>query len=448
MKDLDALLSAHFDDGPTAESSAALRRWLAENPEHVDQFVELSHQHFELYDLLSQQKLSEGTIPQPQPARSPATPTLRRNRSVWYVAAAAVALMITAWFVVSSISPQNDARQRQASPIALLTNAENAVFADTATGSPLASIKLGSELQPSTLKLQSGSAQVMFRSGAVVDMIGPCEFEMTDTNRGRLHSGAIHTLVPPAASGFTVQGPGGVQVVDLGTEFEMRVDLADQVLVKVLEGTVQVIGGPNGVPQVMTAGRAARVHASTIHEIQLASVFTPSVESCSPTMHAVAAPPMMQHGRYQTPEGPIVFAERRGVLIDRTLEVAFTEPGMYKNLTQETEPINGPVRVDSYLIHFDPNPQSGGPMTPGKGQATFTKPILGIIATPSGLRETDGRFGAEQAGYTNAAGPRGMEDVDVITLSPDRRTIQFDWSAGHHSDQVRVLVQADEPQTP
>jgi hypothetical protein len=286
-------------------------------------------------------------------------------------------------------------------------------------------------------------------------MTGPCEFEMTGVNRGRLHNGAIHTLVPAAASGFTVFGPGGIQVIDLGTEFEMRVDPPDAVLVKVLEGTVEVIDDPGqsgSARRILTAGRAARIQASTIHEIELTSVFTPQVLSCSTPIRAGAAPVVMPGGRHQTPEAAIVFAERAGVMIDRDLEVTFTEPGIYTNVNEQAETLAAPARVDSYMIHYDPNPATGGPMTHGKGTITFARPIVGIIATSDALRRTDARFGAEATDYAMSSGsrggPRGIEDVDVITLSPDRRTIVFDFAAGHHSDQVRVLVQAADSNAP
>jgi hypothetical protein len=109
------------------------------------------------------------------------------------------------------------------------------VFADRT-----APVTLGGELPPGILQLESGVAQVMFKSGAVVDLSGPCTFDMTESNRGRLLNGTLEAYVPPAARGFTVEVRDVLRVIDLGTRFRLAAD-ADRVQVQVDEGQVQVV---------------------------------------------------------------------------------------------------------------------------------------------------------------------------------------------------------------
>jgi hypothetical protein len=73
----------------------------------------------------------------------------------------------------------------------------------------------------------------------VVDLIGPCEFEMTGPNRGKLATGRIAAYVPERARGFTLDLPNGGRLVDLGTRFELRVDETGSTL-QVFEGRVEL----------------------------------------------------------------------------------------------------------------------------------------------------------------------------------------------------------------
>jgi len=60
-------------------------------------------------------------------------------------------------------------------------------------------------------------AQVMFKSGAVVEMTGPCPLQMIDAGRGHLRHGSVSVYVPDQATGFILDAPRGVRVIDMGT---------------------------------------------------------------------------------------------------------------------------------------------------------------------------------------------------------------------------------------
>ncbi|QNN21073.1 hypothetical protein HED60_01905 [Planctomycetales bacterium ZRK34] len=165
------------------------------------------------------------------------TPTLRRSRSVWYplAAAAMIALAVTAWFVFWSPASESEVGPSQSQALALLSDVEYARW-----GKSTLPTALGSDLPAGRLQLEAGAAQVMFRSGAVVDMTGPCEFEVLDSGRAFLHKGLIHVLVPEQARGFTVEAPAGARVIDLGTEFIMHVDAGGQTWAQVTRGVVRM----------------------------------------------------------------------------------------------------------------------------------------------------------------------------------------------------------------
>ena len=193
----------------------------------------------------------------PKPTLSPF-----RGRSVWYVAAAAmIALAVTSWFIFLA-QPQEEGGEPSSmrSTVAMLTNLSNAAFDDSSPA-----MSLGGELAPGRLTLEAGTAQVMFKSGAVVDLNGPCSFELTEAGQAYLHHGLIHVFVPETAHGFTVGAPHGARVVDLGTEFFMYVGPDGTELgVRMLTGSAMVHSGD--VSQIITAGQVVQVAGRQISD--------------------------------------------------------------------------------------------------------------------------------------------------------------------------------------
>ncbi|MBI1371014.1 MAG: hypothetical protein GC162_20460 [Planctomycetes bacterium] len=169
--------------------------------------------------------------------------------------AAMIALMLLGWFAMLPKSQKankpDPTRGLTVSGVALLSDfSKDAVFADA--NQPRS---LGASLPVGRLSLTAGTAQVMFNSTAVVDLTGPCDFQMTEPNRGRLMSGALAAFVPQGAHGFTVDLPDGLRVIDLGTRF--AVNLHDST-VRVDEGQIRVIWEKRGVDTRLSAGTEFR----------------------------------------------------------------------------------------------------------------------------------------------------------------------------------------------
>ncbi|QNN25317.1 hypothetical protein HED60_00005 [Planctomycetales bacterium ZRK34] len=205
LTQIDAYLDGSLDPADLADFTV----WLMSDPSAPDLLTEKSLVHSWLIDHHHHQAAA---IP------TPPTPTLRRSRSVWYIAAAAlIALALTAWFILFS-APQSESPNPSSTTVALLTNTDGAVFGESTV--PTA---LGSALTPGKLTLTAGSAQIMFQRGAVVDLHAPATLHLINQNTARLQRGELYATVPPAAAGFTVHGAEGLKVIDLGTEFSMHV---------------------------------------------------------------------------------------------------------------------------------------------------------------------------------------------------------------------------------
>ncbi|MBI1370683.1 MAG: hypothetical protein GC162_18755 [Planctomycetes bacterium] len=169
----------------------------------------------------------------PRPAQ--AAPMPRSGRRVWYVAA--LMLLGVGLFVIfvanSNTEPKKSVPGAKPS-VALLTDlSADAHIADDA-------VNLGASLYTGVFNLSQGKAQLMFTSGAVVDLTGPCSLEMINAGEARLLSGSLSALVPARARGFTVTGPDGVRVIDLGTQFNMLIDAAGRTIVHTREGHVRM----------------------------------------------------------------------------------------------------------------------------------------------------------------------------------------------------------------
>jgi len=236
-----------------------LNQLLADDAEARRQYIQQIHLHVSLQHAVGNQR---STI-RVQPETKPTLPALsrvegRRSRSVWYATMALAAAVIlttgvalTVLLFSDSTTPNADANG-SSQGIALLPDLDNATFADAATPAVL-----GSELPREPLRLESGRAQVMFKSGAVVEIMGPSDFQALGPNQGQLTHGTVVAFVPPSAQGFTITTPRGIEVIDLGTRFALRVEPGGQTRVDVLSG--RVILSLDGQGRTLSAGQAMAV---------------------------------------------------------------------------------------------------------------------------------------------------------------------------------------------
>lgn len=278
-----AAMDAWLDESITIDEHAALDGWLAQDVEHVRQLAAraLLHRHL-LTALASEAPMAPVATRPPLSVRRFAAPI---------ALAAAVALAITAWFIVNSgLQPAAQSfGPSSAPPVALLSDlSADAVFSESSEDGLMSP---GSDLCPGPIHLTAGKAQILFKSTAVVELIGPCDFEIAGDNHGVLRRGRISVHVPPAARGFAVAG-AGVRVIDLGTEFVMT-STDDRVDVKVFKGRVRVesiagrfapmmVEAGHGVHRIAGAGGDSTWQAT---ELSAQAIYSHLVMSLNPQVY-------------------------------------------------------------------------------------------------------------------------------------------------------------------
>jgi hypothetical protein len=138
-------------------------------------------------------------------------------------------LVSAGWGVWRVFQP---AGQSPSPEVAWLTNAQNCRWADD--GQPAGGVTPGK-----VLRLDDGLAELSFANGVRVILKGPVALEVRSVGSVRLVHGGMAVRVPEGARGFEVLSPGG-KVVDLGTEFGVRVAADGSTRVQVFRGEVQV----------------------------------------------------------------------------------------------------------------------------------------------------------------------------------------------------------------
>ena len=123
----------------------------------------------------------------------------------------------------------------------------------------------GSLLGKGWLRLERGHARILFRSRATVELEGPAALGIDTPMRSYLEFGMVSVYAPETARDFVV-ATESMEVVDLGTSFEVSVDArSHESKVSVIEGLVDLHLGSRGAErtiQPLEAGYAARVDAS------------------------------------------------------------------------------------------------------------------------------------------------------------------------------------------
>ena len=122
----------------------------------------------------------------------------------------------------------------EVSAVAKVSQTVNAVWADGSGAEDLEQLYFGRQLE-----LESGLAQVKYTNGGIINLHGPTLFIVSGPNRGTLIRGKISALAEKVTGGFTVQTSVG-KIVDLGTEFGVKVADDSDVEIHVFNGLVRL----------------------------------------------------------------------------------------------------------------------------------------------------------------------------------------------------------------
>jgi VCBS repeat-containing protein len=205
-----------------------------------------------------------------------------------------------------------------------------------------------------------------------------------------------------------------------------------------------IIGG-----EIMNVERMQKVSLSIA--FILATVFfsvpaDSAIVSTTGEVSVLSAPPAsVAPGGAEDNNITLVFLEQT-LMLQSDLTVNNTATGAYPPNGSPGAIIPAGTTISSYFFDFDPVGTTT--FRNSVGSVTFDRDILGVIFTDARLNATDCPIGAPVTRY---ARPEGR-DVDLsandsFTISADRRTISFDFTAQGVQDQMRVIVADDPPAT-
>ncbi|MBI1368756.1 MAG: hypothetical protein GC162_08910 [Planctomycetes bacterium] len=249
---LPELLAAYLDGRLSADELREFAAWVDTNDDSRRQYVQLCY----LTSLLAE---TAGDV-LGQVREMSREEGFRVQGSGFRFKAAIAALItlaaaLTYWYLLPTPHSQLPAPHSPVSFAILSDLSSDAQFADG--DRPLGEGLTG------PIELTAGRAQLMFSSTAVVDLTGPCRFEMTGPNRGKLAAGALEAYVPKNARGFTIDGPNGMKAVDLGTRFKLAIDDAGRPSLDVMTGRVEFTApGGVGMKTTLAAGQKLVLDAS------------------------------------------------------------------------------------------------------------------------------------------------------------------------------------------
>jgi len=118
----------------------------------------------------------------------------------------------------------------------------------------------GQRLAPGRVDLESGTAVLRFDGGAELVMVGPAAIDLQSAVRVLVQFGDVVVRATEGAEGFVVTTPTS-EVVDLGTEFAVRVSRDGQTEVHVLEGEVSYrqIDAPPELVKILHVGEGVAI---------------------------------------------------------------------------------------------------------------------------------------------------------------------------------------------
>lgn len=143
-------------------------------------------------------------------------------------------------------------------PVATLTDTVNVVWANSALPT-----RQGDRLNnyDGLRNLLKGYAKILFDNGAEVIIEAPAEFELKSYDLMAMNYGRVFVRAPTGAEGFKVNTPNS-SIVDLGTEFGVKVDIDGSSELSMFKGRASLVGGKKGQTfqsMTLTKGQAMRV---------------------------------------------------------------------------------------------------------------------------------------------------------------------------------------------
>lgn len=335
---------------------------------------------------------------------------------------------------------------------------------------------VGRGVQTGLFKLESGKAQIRLDNGVELSMRGPVEFEVFGQDHLALLSGRLTANVPEQAIGFRIDTPD-MEVVDLGTEFALKVDSSGESKLHVLEGEVEarLKQGLDFENEPLIIAKE-RLDELVQNPSYLEREYDPVAFAASPyrdeliratggMMQSLHEAPLdLRNGRFKH-DYLMLFPERLNYTLPEDLAVNLAEPGTYRMLTERAakkyyeevsadkqacesvvestivqDTVGKGTVVNSYLVHFDAFDKPGE-RNKAKGRVRFSNRILGVILSGEDLNHSDAILGNSDTIYENSHGRR--TENDLVRISSDQHQVFLNFEVLGFIDQVRIVVEAD-----
>ncbi len=381
------------------------------------------------------------------------------------VSLAAVALFaITQWSPADRDTPPSGDFAASGTPVARLVTSVDADWRDI---EPMS----GELLEAGSFRLDAGTVELEFNRGARVTLQGPSDFELKSTDLLHVSSGNLVARIPEEAIGFTIT-TDEAEVVDLGTEFGLRVGDGGQTELHVIEGLVEVFeregsSKRSGESIRIEEGQAIRLKVGAADELGSENIPVRSSRGVLGNRNRSDLGLTFLQGNIRLKETVSrkdlkrqatswieVIPEKSNVLLDQEIPVTLKSAGNYRLFGNTGLTIPQGVKVDSYLFHF----RSTQP-EPIRGVIKFDRKIVGVVCEASQLIASDSTLGLPGVEYPVAANPyRGLDphvstdnsestegggwSPDEVTMSQDMKTLGLSVNVNpvRGVDQLRVLV--------
>jgi ferric-dicitrate binding protein FerR (iron transport regulator) len=249
---LDSLVSRILDGVQTPEDARALADLLATDDAALERYRLLMALHSSLHQAYAS-IAAQGAV---APSRSSCGPGRATAAAILVALAMATGLAGLVGFGSWGRPVADEQAAAAARPLALVAQTR---FLD-ATASGVA-LEEGQSLESGPIEILGGAMALTLRNGVELVIEGPANLDLLGELKAVLRSGSVVVKMPKGMDGFRVETPT-TEVLDLGTEFAVKVGRDALTDVQVFDGAVLAAARPGGIgggfPRRLEAGEAAR----------------------------------------------------------------------------------------------------------------------------------------------------------------------------------------------
>lgn len=364
-------------------------------------------------------------------------------------------LMLLAWWSFPA-SPENQLMRVWERPLAIV------VQRDQEIDSRDSQLKLGESLRSGQYRLRSGSATLVTTDGTRLHVVAPCNFQIDSSKHIALKSGVLGADVATHINGFTIR-TRYADFVDLGTTFWTSAD-QQSAHMTVDRGQVEILPALTSIPRTLATAEGQAnwmVSSRTLSPASERPIAFPHNQfdvgpqpvTNGQIRYLGAASVDLTPELFENSEVMSLFKEGPSRRLTQDLPVDVTATGVYHDVEtwsselRSRHVISAGRTVQSYFLHLDPKAFD---IVRLEGAITFPAEILGIIVKSTSLMSTHDLLGTRQlhprknaANHFHGLDPIA-EEMDLMMLAGDRRTLIVSLKAGQMWDQMRVIVASEE----